>query len=388
MPRETHNEASERGQTLVLFALALVAMIGFLGLTIDGGNLYAERRLAQNAADAAALAGAYALGEGGDQRATYRRIEEYAVAKNGATAFSARYLPGNQPVADVAAGSPPGANAMQVTVRKEVKTFFMAALGISTVQVSAEAEAIVTQRPHECLGGCVMWAGQSINLDKNNGVYTGNVHSNGSLDLGKNNNVFNGICESVAPPIYDPHKTTFNPSAGNPRRVTPAGWPVEYNIADYDIDLGGQMATAAELDGRYHRYRTSMSLGGNNETLSGLYYVHGDCTVYGNKVHGKVTIVATGSIILKDNQYTMEAYSDGLLFFSEQGDITVEKNGASLRGIVYAPNGTISLEKNNSTLDRGGFVAQNIVILKNNTQLAYDADYCPGPKRLDVRLQR
>ena len=50
-----------RGQILVLFVLALVAIIAGVGLVIDGGFTFAQRRAEQNAADLAAFAGANAL---------------------------------------------------------------------------------------------------------------------------------------------------------------------------------------------------------------------------------------------------------------------------------------------------------------------------------------
>ena len=50
--------AIERGQILVVFVLAMVAIIGIVGLAIDGGGAYAQRRDQQTAADLAALAGA------------------------------------------------------------------------------------------------------------------------------------------------------------------------------------------------------------------------------------------------------------------------------------------------------------------------------------------
>jgi Flp pilus assembly protein TadG len=53
----------ERGQTLVLFALAIVGIVALVGLVVDGGFLYVQRRTAQTAADAGALAGARALRE-------------------------------------------------------------------------------------------------------------------------------------------------------------------------------------------------------------------------------------------------------------------------------------------------------------------------------------
>ncbi len=48
----------ERGQVLVIAALLMTALVGFLALVVDVGNAYAQRRYMQNAADAAALAAA------------------------------------------------------------------------------------------------------------------------------------------------------------------------------------------------------------------------------------------------------------------------------------------------------------------------------------------
>ena len=48
----------ERGQALILIALAAVGLFGMTGLAIDGGMVFSDRRNAQNAADTAALAGA------------------------------------------------------------------------------------------------------------------------------------------------------------------------------------------------------------------------------------------------------------------------------------------------------------------------------------------
>jgi Flp pilus assembly protein TadG len=50
----------ERGQIIVIFALALVVIIGMVGLVIDGGGAFAQRRSEQSVADVASLAGANA----------------------------------------------------------------------------------------------------------------------------------------------------------------------------------------------------------------------------------------------------------------------------------------------------------------------------------------
>ena len=71
-----HGSARERqqGQVMVLFLLAIFAIIGMVGLVLDGGSVFAQRRDQQTAADLAAMAGAAAyLNATGtaDQRVAY-----------------------------------------------------------------------------------------------------------------------------------------------------------------------------------------------------------------------------------------------------------------------------------------------------------------------------
>src|SRR2546426_9822449 len=50
---------AQRGQAIVLVALILTVLFGFVGLAMDGGRGYLDRRHLQAAVDAAALAAAY-----------------------------------------------------------------------------------------------------------------------------------------------------------------------------------------------------------------------------------------------------------------------------------------------------------------------------------------
>ena len=52
----------KKGQSLVLIALMMVAILGMIALAIDGGTLWGQRRFMQNGADSAALGGATLLG--------------------------------------------------------------------------------------------------------------------------------------------------------------------------------------------------------------------------------------------------------------------------------------------------------------------------------------
>jgi len=53
----SNSQPSERGQVLVLIILAVVALLGFTALAVDGGMVYSDRRQSQNSADATALGG-------------------------------------------------------------------------------------------------------------------------------------------------------------------------------------------------------------------------------------------------------------------------------------------------------------------------------------------
>jgi Flp pilus assembly protein TadG len=79
----------ERGQILVLFTLALVAIISMVGLVLDGGGAFAQRRDEQNGADLGALAGANAyLNTNGSVNAKTNAARAAAIAattRNGYT---------------------------------------------------------------------------------------------------------------------------------------------------------------------------------------------------------------------------------------------------------------------------------------------------------------
>ena len=57
----------DRGQAIVLAALMMMTLLFFVGLAVDAGQLYVAKRTEQEAADAAAFAGAIVLYKGGAQ---------------------------------------------------------------------------------------------------------------------------------------------------------------------------------------------------------------------------------------------------------------------------------------------------------------------------------
>ena len=73
---------SQRGAVIVLFALLLPVLFGFMGLGIDVGLAYVEKGKVQDIADSAALAGAAHLDAAGNYNGvvTKAAVQSFAVA--------------------------------------------------------------------------------------------------------------------------------------------------------------------------------------------------------------------------------------------------------------------------------------------------------------------
>ncbi len=133
----------ERGQIVVIFAIAAMALILMVGLVLDGGSTYGQRRLQQNAADLAALAGANAwLLNTGD-----------AAAKNAAALAMAQTVSAENGYPDavnnmvVTVSSQPygtaGGQTVKVDVHDKHQNAFAGMIGMPTWDVTVTATAVV-----------------------------------------------------------------------------------------------------------------------------------------------------------------------------------------------------------------------------------------------------
>ena len=116
---------------MVIIALLLVALLAILALAIDGGLTYTQRRRAQNAADAGALAGARAMCTTGAGDPVVE-AREYA-GRNGVDNVASNVV-----VSAIQSGV---VRSVVVSVTMPYDTFFAGILGISNTQVGAVAEA-------------------------------------------------------------------------------------------------------------------------------------------------------------------------------------------------------------------------------------------------------
>lgn len=144
-----------RGQVIVIFALALVPILGMVGLVIDGGNAFAQRRADQNATDAAALAGALDMAEnlpwqnkglaGPNSDADIAATIVASAAENGIATIAATYVNINGIDLGVTVGQgavPAAAAGVRVAGTKTFDAYFSGAIGIPSWTVTTEATAV------------------------------------------------------------------------------------------------------------------------------------------------------------------------------------------------------------------------------------------------------
>ncbi len=114
---------SERGQSLVLTTFFVAALLGMAALVIDLGTWFRSQRDLQAVADAAALAGAQGLPDGGQASAYANQYTN----KNGANGPTVTF---------------PSADKIKVSLQRPAPGFFARVFGVNAVTIRASATAL------------------------------------------------------------------------------------------------------------------------------------------------------------------------------------------------------------------------------------------------------
>jgi len=141
----------EEGQVMVLFVIAIFAIIGMVGVVLDGGSVFAQRRDQQTVADLAAMAGANAyLNATGSTSARVAYAE--SIAESVATANG--YTDDGVSSVSMSVTVTPLTFFTDVTIdlTKEHRNNFASVLGMATWDVSVTASARSTAQPNGARG--------------------------------------------------------------------------------------------------------------------------------------------------------------------------------------------------------------------------------------------
>lgn len=406
------NRHNERGQAIVLMAFAMLGLLAFVALAIDGGNTLTERRRAQNAADAGALAGARTLWllrvqsnefetpvlqainaaaeangvddtDGAPQNHVNANVHAYYTDRDG------ELLPGTNEVGALGV-IPPGAEGIRVVTHRDFQAFIAGLVGRPNLAADAEAIAVIIP-PHGC-GDFAIYAGCSGDCQQNtlqvNGssivINGGGIHSEDDIAIsggGQGIEINDGFIEygtEIDPPGGVGKIETNNGS--EPTQVEPIGLPPLWDLEDFQPG-----SPAANLAGAQYHY-----VNGNLNNLSGdgLYYVTGDVSLHDPV--GNVTIVAVGEIKISGGANIHTFNQQWPLLFSnssntQQGAIDISGSDSQWTGFIYAPNGLVSMSNAHNATLSGAIYAAEVQLSGSDIFINYDPAYCP-PQRARVIL--
>jgi hypothetical protein len=363
MQRSNH----QRGQALVIIVFALIGMIALTALAIDGGNVYSDRRHAQNAADTAALAAGLRMIRAG-VTSDWQVVGTNMAASNGYPAaglnstvnvYQCSAVPSGQPACTLAQGEAHPENYIQVVINSVVHTYFAPIVGIrqvnNTVMAIAKAvpgtlvpwvngAALVALMP-----GCKdsNWnslpfsiGGGQYSIVNGSGVFVNSSCADGAFMQSSNSsidvNASGGICivggmapnadtrgDSTQPQENCGSQLDLNTYTLPP--VTDASCTSDGQI----VDLGG--GTKMAKPGRY----AGTFPPGSYSTLlisQGIYCLQNGISVQGN---GTVTTDL-------DNDRHQDT-NEGALFFVENGGISIAGGNSTHVFLSAMPTGTPGL---------------------------------------------
>ena len=205
-----------RGQILILFAGALVGLIGMLGLATDLGYAFAERRTMQNAADAGAIAGAHAISKSDPAAPSVvlGSIQQTAWAnKIGSTHGTVTYCQyvddTDKELGPCSDKVPATATGVHVTVKETHDTFFIGMIpgGPNTISTNATAIAHVQKLLAPPSDGPFLVCG--INADIDSGPGNGG-HMNIVVQDASGKWVLNPQANGVTFQIHGPQSSLCN----------------------------------------------------------------------------------------------------------------------------------------------------------------------------------
>jgi hypothetical protein len=172
-------DRQERGQAIVLMAFALVAMLGFAAVALDGGNLYTEQRRAQSAADMAVLAAAYKQMEGTTSTSALQTVARANAAlndfdNNGTT----NWVTLNQPPTSGAYRGKAG--YLEVVITERIPTALAHLVYKGPLQVTTRAVAYGFYRMNWITGNAIVGMGNCVSggghlLESTGGGHAGGV---------------------------------------------------------------------------------------------------------------------------------------------------------------------------------------------------------------------
>lgn len=402
-----NNRNLEAGQTYIIFAMLMIGMLGFSAMAIDGGAIYHEHRRSQNAADAAALAAAYAEIQGqllGTAALANATTNDYITTAQNCTPAGPDCVVGAGAGLTIQVTNPPrtgeyagNSEYIHVLINNNVETNFLHLIFPGGFQNQAEATsrvwppqsftpgyAIFATTPHDCKG--VWFSGNGETVTAGGGIFSNSDAAANNCQSGVQSG---GGDVTVQPPHQIESVGWFD--TGGSGSVSPApseGVPSMELRPDFVPDCSGLPDWGKEkINGAGAHtinpglYEEITVLGNADVTMNpGMYCVYGHkgFTANGGTLTGSgvliymqdgpfdpggntiVTLAAEPNPgVLVDPSHS--DWKGMLIFFDPSNTDGVKVTGGSnstYTGTIYAPNQEVELSGGGSTL---GLVSTQII---------------------------
>ncbi|HTX46547.1 MAG TPA: pilus assembly protein TadG-related protein [Solirubrobacteraceae bacterium] len=333
---------------LVITAISMVAMLGMTALVVDVGSWYQVKRQAQDAADAAALAGAADLPSSASTATT--DAQTYGNKNMNCTSCTT-------------VTTPYGGNSseIQATVTTTAPSFFGHLFGITSAAVTEKA---VAEAPAPSVSGPIF--ANSTNCSAvsftglNDNATLGGIVTDGGINFGGSNSAtiasidYNSSC---GVPSTQPHSSVDWSSATTNSGTLP--FPVEYRAASQTINCNGNGATVTESgqstqtndttsNDTYTYSQSSLTFSGNQmNSLSGIYCANSITLSNSAALSGNATFIAN-SFSGGQSDTGSVTPADGSLLMWQTGSSQLQIDSTTFinNSVIFAPYAQIYLNSN------------------------------------------
>lgn len=381
----------ESGNVLILTAFFVgIVFLGVAAMAVDVGWVYHEKRVAQTAADAGALAAATAESEASSPG--IQSAATTAVTQNGLTVVTGTPASGQATVTatDGIAG-PTGSNKeyVKVVVTGKVPTFFMSAfmpnLATMTVSASSEASYRVTTAGSDgpCLNTNTLTLNSGASIKNATGA-TCAINDNASSGLSTNSGVtidvtafdyhgtsYNKNCGSCT--TYDPMPTTGTATVSNP--FSSLTTPSQPSVSSTNVSTIGGNVT---LQPGSYTNTINFNSGTYTVTLEpGLYYftsgfnLDSNVTINGSGVtlffasgsNVNINSAATWNLTAPSSALSNCASCSGMLIWDDGSTLDLDAaSNSSFGGAVYLPTGEFTMNSNSGAAAFGMIYANSVMM--------------------------
>lgn len=343
---------NEQGQALVVFALALVVIMGFAATALDVGRVALEKSEMQNIVDAAALAGAQELPSAINAQNIATSIAEANGAETSEIKITSPYK-----------GDP---NSLEIVCTRKIMYSFARVLGFTEIDLSVRAVAMKGASLPQVFTDYGIFsesATEPLSIGKNNNESNGAIHANNKVVINGNNNQFARVTANAG--------ITVNLKKNNIGSL-------DEDVPIITIPEEFKQALLDQVTSAPQKYTGNQTFGGNGLDLNQSVYVQGNVTIKGNNLTGKGFIYATGDIKIDGNNTQIGTAAEPVFIYSEK-DVIIAGNNNVMYCVIYAPNGTIDVQKNNWEL-HGRMIGKSFSeqCLKNNFEIIVGSDDFSG----------